>query len=179
LVITGSATNIDFESADLAGVVNAMGQLTSVYFEYGLTTAYGNNISGTPNNISTNMFESISVGIGSLKSNTEYHYRIVAESDHGITYGADSVFNTLINSIDEINLQDQVEIRFEDGALLIRLNNQNLETIHFNIFDMVGNEVLSTKIRNEVQIQLKSPEACYLLQFISNHEAFTKKLIIR
>jgi|GEM_PF-6619639 len=87
-VVTGGASNVKNRSAMLNGTVNPNGKATTFFFQYGLSTSYGLNTppknagSGTSN-----------VGVHSLASglipNSTYHYRLVATSDGGTSYGAD------------------------------------------------------------------------------------------
>ena len=93
VVVTGGATNLAASSASLNGVVNPEALATSWYFQYGLTTSYGTrtptrSLGAGPN--STN----VSAGITKLGSNATYHFRIVATSSAGTSFGADLTLTT-------------------------------------------------------------------------------------
>jgi DNA-binding beta-propeller fold protein YncE len=91
---TEAATWIKATEAILQGTVNPEGSATSYHFEYGTTTSYGTKIPTSPASVGS------SVGPGTsnvavmrtptgLTEGATYHYRVVAESAAGTTYGAD------------------------------------------------------------------------------------------
>jgi hypothetical protein len=77
--VTGDATNIDSTQATLTGIVNPKGQPTDYHFEYGKTQSYDNTTldasagSGTAD-------QKVDEQITNLDFDSEYHYRIVAQS---------------------------------------------------------------------------------------------------
>jgi hypothetical protein len=87
----------DKTTASLQGTVNPNGLPTKYHFEWGLTTAYGNDAptefepfigAGTdPLRVSTKLT--------GLQEGTTYHYRLVATNTAGTTNGADQVMETL------------------------------------------------------------------------------------
>jgi sugar lactone lactonase YvrE/phosphodiesterase/alkaline phosphatase D-like protein len=93
---TEAAAAVKATQATLNGTVNPKGASTNYYFEYGPTTSYGIKIptgvkavgSGTSN-------VAVSQMPTGLAQNTTYHYRVVAESEAGTTYGADKTLTTL------------------------------------------------------------------------------------
>jgi hypothetical protein len=92
-VTTNSATNVTGNSAALNGTVNPNGSATTYYFQWGMTTAYGNNTpsqsagSGTGN-------VAVSANLTSLTPNTTYHNRLVGTNNTGTVYGSDMTFKT-------------------------------------------------------------------------------------
>jgi hypothetical protein len=93
-VITLAATNIDATSATLTGTVNPQGAATAYYFEYGETTAYGQQ---TPNTgIGSNSVPlAVSAAIAGLAERTLYHARLIASNAVGFGFGGDISFGTL------------------------------------------------------------------------------------
>lgn len=95
-VVTGSATSMTANSATIMGSLTSLGSsnaIVTVYFEWGITTAYGNRTPNQPQNKPT-VFNTTLSG---LNANTTYHYRAVAheELSGGATvFGADRVFTT-------------------------------------------------------------------------------------
>ncbi|MDA8240480.1 MAG: PKD domain-containing protein [Nitrospiraceae bacterium] len=91
--MTNSATNKNGNSATLNGTVNPNGLETSVYFEWGLTTSYGNT---TPAQLLPAGIDDIPVAanITGLSINMTYHFRVVATNTDGTTYGSDMTFTT-------------------------------------------------------------------------------------
>ncbi len=93
IVTSGAAMNITESNATLTANVNPDGSPTSYYFEYGATTSYGSKKPASA--------ESVGYGYGDVMVNqvlsglTEgatYHYRVVATSPEGTSYGADKTF---------------------------------------------------------------------------------------
>jgi hypothetical protein len=84
----------------LNGEVNPNGGTTSLYFEYGTSTTYGNtvNISNETGNTMVN----ISANLTGLNSQTTYNYRLVAINEGGTTYGDNMTFTTGYKVGDEL-----------------------------------------------------------------------------
>jgi len=102
-VTTEAATSVTKTGATLNGSVNANGESTSYYFEYGLTTSYekttgSGSVSGTSS-------EKVSKAITGLDPGTTYHFRIVATNGHGTKKGSDKTFETkaLTSSIQTVS----------------------------------------------------------------------------
>jgi len=94
IVTTNSATSITSTSATLNGTINPNNQSTSAYFQYGLTSAYGNTTPAQTLTGSANQTITASITGPGLDSNTVYYYRAVAQSSAGITYGTEQTFTT-------------------------------------------------------------------------------------
>jgi hypothetical protein len=92
-VSTGNATAITSTSATLNGTVNAEGQATTYYFEYGTTTNYGSQTPSTTAGSGTATAK-VSAPVASLMPNATYHYRLVATNPSGTTLGSDVSFTT-------------------------------------------------------------------------------------
>jgi hypothetical protein len=89
---TGSATNVTVNSAIVNGVVNPNGSLTTYYFEWGPTTAYGNMTPSTPVSVGSGTNNvAVSVNLSSLNHGNLYHYRLVAINVAGTVYGSDRI----------------------------------------------------------------------------------------
>jgi hypothetical protein len=94
LVEEESESNVGSSSARLSGQVDLGGSVTSYYFEYGTSTAYG---SATPSASAGSGSENVSVigQIRGLQPETVYHFRLVAtNAQEEVTYGADATFKT-------------------------------------------------------------------------------------
>jgi uncharacterized protein (TIGR02145 family) len=92
---TSAATDITPTAVTLNGTVNANNDVTSVYFDYGLTTSYGSTYAAVPSPISTSTATAVSTIIPGLPGATTYHFRVWAQNSAGTTYGNDMTFNTL------------------------------------------------------------------------------------
>jgi hypothetical protein len=96
-VTTGATTGILSKSATLEGNVNPNGPDTHYYFELGETTSYGRDTPAPPGNdagYGTSPVP-VSVGVSELAPGVKYHYRLVASSWAGTSYGEDKTFTTL------------------------------------------------------------------------------------
>jgi choice-of-anchor C domain-containing protein len=97
VVATGSPSAVTNSSATLVGAVDPKGLPTTVRFEYGLTTLYGN--STAPQQVTTagGIVDFLSPS-GGLIPNATYHYRIVAANAAGTSYGEDVTFEVRVGS---------------------------------------------------------------------------------
>jgi sugar lactone lactonase YvrE len=94
-VVTEAVTAIGLTKATLNGKVNPEGFATTYWFEYGETTSYGTKIPISPESVGSGTeYVSVSQTPSGLKSGTTYHFRVVAESEAGISKGADRTFKT-------------------------------------------------------------------------------------
>ena len=93
VVSTHAASGISAVSATLNASVDPNGRSTSYFFEFGTTTSYGSKTSAKSAGSSTSA-QSVSDGIGGLQTGVTYHYRVVATSDAGTSYGHDASFRT-------------------------------------------------------------------------------------
>jgi hypothetical protein len=93
-VQTGTAQGASTSGATLTGTVNPEGNTTSWYFQYGTTTGYGSQTASKSAG-SGNTVTGVSAVVSSLVAGTTYHYRLVATSSAGTTYGSDVTFTTV------------------------------------------------------------------------------------
>jgi phosphodiesterase/alkaline phosphatase D-like protein len=90
---TGPLTALGPSSATVTGTVNPVGRATTVWFEYGRTTAYG--FRTTARDVGAGTADvPVSITLTGLRSGLRYHYRLVAQSSGGTTAGRDSSFAT-------------------------------------------------------------------------------------
>ena len=93
--ITQPVTQIASSGATLNGTVNANDLSTTVTFEYGTTTSYGQTITATPNPVTGNTITNVNANLSEILSGTTYHFRVKAVNSIGTTYGSDLTFATL------------------------------------------------------------------------------------
>ena len=92
-VKTLEATNVDSTTAKLNGTVNAFGLSTTVTFEYGTTTSYGNTVTAFQSPVTGDSITHVSADISGLTPCIIYHFRVKAENSKWINfYGSDSTF---------------------------------------------------------------------------------------
>jgi subtilisin family serine protease len=95
LATTSSAAGVKTMGATLRGTVNPNGYATTYSFEYGKTTSYGTKAPTSPASAGSGK-SAVSVGevIAGLTAGTTYHYRLVATSEEGVSYGSDKTLTT-------------------------------------------------------------------------------------
>ncbi len=92
VVVTNAASNILLTSATLNGSVTANLYPTTVTFDWGLNTSYGNSLAANPPTVTGYSPVAVTANLSGLTSNITYHYRCVGVSTAGTFYGADKTF---------------------------------------------------------------------------------------
>jgi uncharacterized protein (TIGR02145 family) len=88
------ATNIEPHSVTLNGTVTPNLLLTTVEFEYGTTTSYGNKVSSAQSPVTGDTSVAVTAEITDLNPGITYHFRIKAENSLGTIYSSDMTFTT-------------------------------------------------------------------------------------
>jgi hypothetical protein len=91
-VTTKAATSITATGARLNGTVNPNGLATTYYFDYGTSTTYGSKTAAA-NAGSGKANLSVSAAVSGLAAGV-YHFRLVASSSAGTTFGSDLTFGS-------------------------------------------------------------------------------------
>jgi hypothetical protein len=134
-VETGAAGGLGETGATLNGTVNPNGFQTTYHFEYGTTTGYGSRVPVAIDAVAGNQrtSRSFSQAVAGLAPGTTYHYRIVAESSLGESFGSDRTFTTaaagevpprayeLVTPVDKRGAQVSNDFKFqaaEDGSAI-------------------------------------------------------------
>ena len=91
---TTAATLIGTTNATLNGIINANNSSTNVFFDYGLTVAYGTTIAGAPSPVTGTANTNVSAAVTGLLTATTYHYRVRGVNAGGTTNGNDMTFLT-------------------------------------------------------------------------------------
>ncbi|MEI7898315.1 MAG: T9SS type A sorting domain-containing protein, partial [bacterium] len=95
LINTVSASGIVYNAATLNGSANATGTSFNLFFDWGLTTSYGNVATATPPTVSGTTLNNMSSAISGLSGSTTYHFRARGVTSGGLTvYGNDMTFTT-------------------------------------------------------------------------------------
>jgi hypothetical protein len=90
---TYAAHSVSYASATLFGALDPRGQQAEYYFQYGPTPAYGLQTAIAEAGSGTAAVK-VSVPVQGLSPLTIYHYRLVAVSAEGTTFGSDRSFKT-------------------------------------------------------------------------------------
>jgi hypothetical protein len=91
--VTGAASNVGSQTADVTGTVNPHLQQTTWHVEYGTGLGYG-NLTGNQTLSASGTAQPVPTTLSSLSPSTKYHYRLVATNASGTTNGADQTFTT-------------------------------------------------------------------------------------
>jgi uncharacterized protein (TIGR02145 family) len=120
---TTAATNITSTGATLNGTVNSNEISTTVTFEYGTSTSYGQSTTATPAQVTGNTVTSVNAVISGLTAGVTYHFRVKAVNTLGTTYGNDMVLTT-IGLVPTATTQPAINIS-ATGATLNGIVNAN------------------------------------------------------
>jgi hypothetical protein len=94
-VTTGVAGSLTSTGATLNGTVSSNGAITTVTFQYGLTTGYGSTATAAQSPLAAGASSAaVSAAVTSLTCNTLYHFRAVGANSAGTTNGGDQTFTT-------------------------------------------------------------------------------------
>jgi len=101
------ASDISATSIKLNGIANANGFTTSVDFQYGLTSSYGEMIWADPMQITDTVDSPVSATLlmSNLLPDTYYHYRLKAQNPVATVYGVDMIFYTGEPEIPNFNFE--------------------------------------------------------------------------
>lgn len=97
--VTMAATNVTETGATLNGTVNPNFLSTTVTFEYGTTTSYGQSINAIQSPVTGNSNTNVTANLTGLTAGTTYHFRVKAVNSVGTTYGDDQSFTTLYSAL--------------------------------------------------------------------------------
>lgn len=109
---TLDASNIQATSAKLNGTVSANQLSTSVSFEYGTTTSYGQTVTATQSPLAGTINTAVNVTITGLTYSTTYNFRVKAVNDLGTTYGNNLTFKNNCMSCKNVTYENGVVINF-------------------------------------------------------------------
>ena len=93
IAVTGAATSVGATTAVVEGKVDAGGESTSWYVEYGTSTSYGSRTGARSGGNGTSAVD-VSEQLRGLTTGATYHYRLVASNGAGTSRGADQTFST-------------------------------------------------------------------------------------
>ncbi len=140
---TESATAIKATQATLNGKVNPLGSATKYWFEYGKTESYGTKIPVSPASVGSGTeYVAVSQTPTGLSEVTEYHFRVVAETEAGTVKGADKTFMTL--KLSKAKTEGATAIKRTEATLNAQVNPEGLATTYW--FEYGKTKSYGTKI---------------------------------
>lgn len=132
-VETEAATEVQRAQAMLHGKLNPAGLETHYYFEWGTTRRYGETSAAPPGTELADTSpgsQEVSFLATGLTAGTTYHYRLVATSSFGTTYGSDRTFTTDI-AVKSLVTEPATEIKTEEATLNGKLDADGLPTTFY------------------------------------------------
>lgn len=88
------ATGIGDSSATLNGMVDQFNVAANLTFEYGTTPALGNAVQANPYTINDNQAHAVSAQLSNLQPNSDYYYRLNAQTSFGAVVTNTTSFHT-------------------------------------------------------------------------------------
>ena len=93
LAETDAPEAVGYDDATLKGTIDPRGMTTSYYFEYGTSQTYGAHTAQVTAGSGSGDVQA-GQSVDYLVEDTTYHFRVVAKTEYGTTYGADRIFST-------------------------------------------------------------------------------------
>lgn len=93
LAETTAPEAVGYEDATLSGTIDPRGKKTSYHFEYGTSPTYGAHTAEVTAGSGTSDVQTVQ-SVHRLAEDTTYHFRVLATTLFGTTYGADRTFTT-------------------------------------------------------------------------------------
>jgi hypothetical protein len=146
IVTTIAATNVGTTSATLNGMVNPNGLSTTVKFQYGTTTSYGNEVAAAPSPLTGTSIVAVSATLTGLTPNTTHHYRVVGTNSAGTTHGENQTFTTL-GITPTVTTNTATNVSSTSATLNGTVNPNGLSTtvkFQYGTTPSYGNEVVAT-----------------------------------
>jgi hypothetical protein len=105
VVTSTEVTNLTSTATTLNAMVNAKGSPTTVTFEYGTTTSYGQEVTLIQNPVTGDGTTLVSADISDLTLCATYHFRVKAENFFNTIYSPDKTFLTKPGSPEATTLE--------------------------------------------------------------------------
>lgn len=156
-VITESATSITNTTVILNGSVNPNNLQTTITFEYGLTTSYGQSLSTIEPLPEGASKKNVSVDLTGLTSGLAYHFRLKAENEEGIVFGEDKSFTTTVidedvNTYNFITIGTQVWMKenlkttkFKNGSVIPLVSDNSWDILTTPGYCWFNNDINTNK----------------------------------
>jgi len=119
VVTTTGTSGVTSTSATLEGYVSSTNEDINLFFDWGLTTAYGNTVAATPASVIVQTMSAFTADIGSLTPAATYHFRAhgVSATSGLVVYGSDISF-TATAVVKILNIKAFLEILYAGGGVM-------------------------------------------------------------
>ena len=121
----GAVTDLTLNTVTLNGSVNPNYLATTVTFEWGTTTAYGNSVTPAQSPVTGSSSVNVSADLSGLTPGTTYHFRVKAINELGTTNSDELTFRTYVVADADNNLYYSVTIGTQTWM------QKNLKTTHY------------------------------------------------
>jgi uncharacterized protein (TIGR02145 family) len=142
-----AATNLQVRSATISGSVNPNFLSSTVTFEWGATTSYGNTITPTQSPINGSSAVGISTNLTGLTPGTTYHFKIIAINELGTSNSNDFTFTTL-GLVPTATTQDATDIKLNTATINGSVNPNHLTSMvsfEWGTTSSFGNSITPTQ----------------------------------
>jgi uncharacterized protein (TIGR02145 family) len=174
------ATSLNSSSEELDGQVNAKGVSTTVRFEYGKTTSYGQTITATPSTITDTSVVNVTATLTGLDGATKYYYKLVAENCGGLAFTAGDFTTSQACTVPIISNLSSSDITSESIKLNGQVNAKGFpttvvfeygETVSFgNVIDAVPSTVSGSTLTNvSAAITGLKPKTTYYWRIVADN----------
>ena len=185
-VVTLAATGVTSSVATLNGTVTANTFTTDVFFDWGLTTSYGNTVAAVPSTVTGTTATPILLNISSLQSLTTYHFRVKGSSYAGTRTGEDMTFTTSpgVGVPDKAPLKADIYPVPNDGQFNIFIKSASVKTFSLVVYNNLGSEIFSNSNLNSngteaIAVDLRPiPSGIYTLILRSSGEQVVYKMVV-
>ena len=185
-VVTIAATGVTSSVATLNGTVNANSLTTDVFFDWGLTSSYGNTVAAVPSTVTGATATPVLLNISSLQSLTTYHFRVKGSSYAGTRTGEDMTFTTSpgVGVPDKAPLKADIYPVPNDGQFNIFIKSASVKTFSLVVYNNLGSEIFSNSNLNSngtgaIAVDLRPiPAGIYTIILRSSGEQVVYKMVV-
>jgi hypothetical protein len=184
VINTLPATGVSSGNATLNGSVTANTYPTTVSFEWGTSTAYGNVIDATPQIVSGTSSVPVTASLSGLLTGITYHFRCKGVNTAGTFYGQDQVFQLLTGTEEPESGQWTIFPVPSDGIISVSGTGLVSGKVSMVVLNPVGKVVFSSEksfsgTLSEQQIDLTNQaDGLYMLVISNGHSRIAKKIML-
>jgi len=144
VVTTLEATDISADAATMNATVTPANNTISLFFDYGLTQAYGDTVVSNPASVSGTSATPVNTTISSLAANTTYHFKVRGITAGGLTVlGNDMTFTTSA-ATRILNIKLFLEGLYAGSGTMNKAQNASGDQFPGSVADLVTVELHNT-----------------------------------